>query len=184
MADLDLSDLDEIVAPTDEQLSMVSRLADQQLALERDIEQLEAELKEKKNTYVKVSQVDLPDAMAAINMSSFKLANGASIDIKKGVDASIKVNDKPMAYSWLREHGHGAIIKNEFKVPFGAGEDALAEKLDNFLQTLDHEYNSSVSIHTQTLRAWARAQLEEGNEIPEVIKVYEYSVAKVIPPKG
>jgi len=184
MADLDLSDLDKIVAPTDEQLATVSQLADQQLALERDIEQLEAELRAKKNTYIKVSQVDLPDAMAAINMSSFKLENGASIDIKKGVDASIKIDDKADAYNWLREHGHGAIIKNEFKIPFGAGEDELASEVGEYLSTIHKDFNASISIHAQTLRAWAKAQLEEGNEIPEVIKVYEYSVAKVIPPRG
>lgn len=186
MAELDLSDLDEIVAPSDEQLKMVSKLADQQLALELNIEQLEAELRKTKNMHVKISQVDLPDAMAAINMSSFKLKNGASIDIKKGVDASIKVNDKPSAYEWLREHGHGAIIKHEYKIPFGAGEDEMANRLEKFLEDVldEHQYNANTSIHTQTLRAWARAQLEEGNEIPEVIKVYEYSVAKVIPPQG
>lgn len=184
MADLDLSDLDEMVAPSDEQLQVVSSLADQQLALERNLEQLEEEVRRVKNLYVKVSQVDLPDAMAAINMSQFKLNNGASIDIKKGVDASIKVADKPTAFIWLREHGHGAIIKNEFKIPFGAGEDADAERLDALLKEQNFEFNSSISIHARTLQAWARAQLEEGNEIPEAIKVYEYSVAKVIPPRG
>lgn len=184
MPELDMSAVDDTLAPTDEQLTTVGRLADQQLALEVDIEQLEAELRAKKNLYVKVSQEDLPDAMSAMGLSAFRLKNGASIDIKKGVDASIRTADKPLAYNWLRDHGHGAIIKNEFKVPFGAGEDAQAKVLDDFLRQQDLEFNSAVSIHTMTLRAWAKAQLEEGNEIPETIKVYEYSVAKVIPPKG
>lgn len=184
MPDLDLSELETITAPTDEQLGTVSQLADQQLALELELEQLNAELTTKKNLYVKVSQVDLPDAMAAINMSQFRLANGASIDIKKGVDATIKVADKPIAYSWLRDNGHGAIIKNEFKIPFGAGEDAKAKTLETLLEVNEFEFNSSIGIHSRTLQAWARTQLEEGNPIPETIKVFEYSVAKVIPPRG
>lgn len=183
MPELDTSELEDL-APSDEQLDTVSKIADQQLALERDIEQLAEELRVKKNLYVKVSQEDLPDAMSAMGMSSFKLSNGASIDIKKGVDASIRVADKPLAYDWLRENGHGAIIKNEFKVPFGAGQDAQAEQLDKFLHQIDADFNAAISIHTQTLRAWARTQLEEGNPIPETIKVYEYSVAKVTPPRG
>ena len=183
MPELDTSELENL-APSDEQLDTVSRIADQQLALERDIEQLDAELRAKKNLYVKVSQEDLPDAMAAMGMSAFTLSNGAAIAIKKGVDASIRVADKPLAYDWLRQNGHGAIIKNEFKVPFGAGQDEQAEQLDKFLQQIDADFNASISIHTQTLRAWARTQLEEGNPIPEPIKVYEYSVAKETPPRG
>jgi hypothetical protein len=183
MPELDISELENL-APTDEQLTTVSRIADQQLALELDIEQLTSELRTKKNLHVKVSQEDLPDAMLAMGMSSFTLRNGAAIDIKKGVDASIRVDDKPQAYEWLRENGHGAIIKNEFKVPFGAGQDEQAEQLDKFLHQINADFNAAISIHTQTLRAWARTQLEEGNPIPETIKVYEYSVAKVTPPRG
>jgi len=183
MPELDTSELENL-APTDEQLNTVSRIADQQLALELDIEQLSAELRTKKNLHIQVSQENLPDAMSAMGLSSFTLKNGASINIKKGVDASIRIADKPQAYDWLRQNGHGAIIKNEFKVPFGAGQDEQAEKLDTFLHQIDADFNAAISIHTQTLRAWARTQLEEGNPIPETIKVYEYSVAKVTPPRG
>lgn len=180
MPELDLSQLD--LAPTDEQLRTVSRIADQQLALERDLEQLDAEYRAKKNLHVQVSQIDLPDAMSAMGLSSFKLENGASIEIKKGVDANITEANKPPAYSWLRNNGHGAIIKHEFKVPFGPGEDKKALDLSKHLEKIAHDFSSSTTIHAMTLRAWAKTQLEEGNEIPESITAYEYSVAKITTP--
>jgi len=182
MAELDTSALAELVAPTDDQLSAVSKLANQQLALERDIEQLSAELTQKKNLFVKVSQVDLPDAMTAINMQSFKLGDGTAIDIKKGVSATIKVADRPIAYSWLRAHHHGAIIKNTVNVPFGGGQDELAQEVKDFLDAKELEYDAKIAIHPGTLNAWAKAQLEAGNEIPEAINAFEYSVAKVTTP--
>jgi len=65
MAELDTSELDEVVAPTDEQLTTISKLAEKQLAAELLVEQRAAELTKAKEELNKINENLLPDAMQA-----------------------------------------------------------------------------------------------------------------------
>jgi hypothetical protein len=99
-------------------------------------------------------------------LSEFKLEDGSQVTIKPTYGASIKVEDRPQAYEWLRENGYDDIIKNTVTCAFGRGEDdnasaftALAEK-EGFIPTQKEE------IHTSTLRAFIKERVENGDEFP------------------
>ena len=55
-------------------------------------------------------------------------------NIKPQYGASIKVDNRPAAYEWLREHGHDDIIKNTISCQFGRGEDDLASSFKAFAE--------------------------------------------------
>ena len=51
---------------------------------------LEQNLKEEKQALLKLTDEDLPSAMAEMNLSSFRLANGSEVSVKNTYGAHIK----------------------------------------------------------------------------------------------
>ena len=147
-------------------LSTIAELAVAIRTSEDDIANLENLLKEKKRELLKLTDEDLPSMLQEIGLSEFKLEDGSQVTIKPTYGASIKVEDRPQAYEWLRENGYDDIIKNTVTCAFGRGEDdnasaftALAEK-EGFIPTQKEE------IHTSTLRAFIKERVENGDEFP------------------
>ena len=147
-------------------LSTIAELAVAIRTSEDDIANLENLLKDKKRELLKLTDEDLPSMLQEIGLSEFKLEDGSQVTIKPTYGASIKVEDRPQAYEWLRENGYDDIIKNTVTCAFGRGEDdnasafaALAEK-EGFIPSQKEE------IHTSTLRAFIKERVENGDEFP------------------
>ena len=147
-------------------LSTIAELAVAIRTSEDDIANLENLLKEKKRELLKLTDEDLPSMLQEIGLSEFKLEDGSQVTIKPTYGASIKVEDRPQAYEWLRENGYDDIIKNTVTCAFGRGEDdnasafaALAEK-EGFIPSQKEE------IHASTLRAFIKERVENGDEFP------------------
>ena len=86
--------------------------------LEDNLEKKEKELKELKRHIDLVSGEVIPTMMQEMNISTLKLADGSSVEVKPVYGASITVANKEAAYTWLRENGLGDLIKNEITVSF------------------------------------------------------------------
>ena len=147
-------------------LSTIAELAVAIRTSEDDIANLENLLKDKKRELLKLTDEDLPSMLQEIGLSEFKLEDGSQVTIKPTYGASIKVEDRPQAYEWLRENGYDDIIKNTVTCAFGRGEDdnasafaALAEK-EGFIPSQKEE------IHASTLRAFIKERVENGDEFP------------------
>ena len=147
-------------------LSTIAELAVDIRTSEDDIANLENLLKEKKRELLKLTDEDLPSMLQEIGLSEFKLEDGSQVTIKPTYGASIKVEERPQAYEWLRENGYDDIIKNTVTCAFGRGEDdnasaftALAEK-EGFIPSQKEE------IHSSTLRAFIKERVENGDEFP------------------
>ena len=179
MTDLDMSKLDEIVAPSDDQLKQVETLAKRQLAAERNVEQCAAELAEAKRALTQINENLLPEAMRACGLREFTLESGEKVMIKEAIRASISEANRPAAIQWLREHNHGAIIRTKIEASFMPGDPAVDE-VSNYLDAHSIEHATRNNVHPGTLSAWAREQLENGLEIPESISYYEQRISKVV----
>lgn len=151
---------------TNEELAQVTALAELQVKQENQVEYLEEELKAAKERLRKTSDNDLPNAMAEIGMSSFVLTNGHKITIKEEVYASIPKEEQERAFTWLRNHEFGALIKNQIIAEFGKGEDAEAHKAALMLAEHGWKPTQKESVHPMTLKAFIREQLSEGHEVP------------------
>ena len=97
-------------------------------SLEDELEEKEKELKELKRNIDLVSGEVIPTMMQEMNISTLKLADGSSVEVKPVYGASISVANKEAAYTWLRENGLGDLIKNEITVSFGRNEDNKAQQ--------------------------------------------------------
>jgi len=150
----------------DDQLVGIAGLAKRAKVLEKEIDELETVLKERKDSMRKLLEETIPAALQEMGMKSFKMGDGSSIEIKPFYGASIPEARRAEAYEWLREHGYDDIIKNTVSVRFGRGEDELCESLIGLLHERSYPAEQAEKIEPQTLKAWVREMTEQGNEFP------------------
>ena len=148
--------------------------------LEDDLEQKEKELKELKRHIDLVSGEVIPTMMQEMNISTLKLADGSSVEVKPVYGASITVANKEAAYTWLRENGLGDLIKNEITVSFGRNEDNKASDYANLAKGQGFEPVQKLKVEPMTLKALVRERLESGQEMPsDLFNVFAGNRTKV-----
>jgi hypothetical protein len=147
-------------------LTSVAALARQIRDKEETISRLEETLKEEKKTLLKLTDEEMPAMLAEIGISSFSLDDGSTVEVKQTYGASILVDNRPAAYEWLREHGYDDVIKNTVLCQFGRGEDDLASSFAAFAQQQGYVPQQKTEIHPQTLRAFIKERVEEGEAFP------------------
>lgn len=161
-------------------LSSVAELGKQALLLEKDIEDLEATLAERKEKLRNLTEERIPDALKEIGMTKFSMTDGSEIEVKPFYSASIPADRRGEAYEWLRAHGFDDIIKNTVSVQFGRGEDDAAGDLINVIRKQGLLPEQAEKIESQTLKAWVREMVEQGTEFPtELFGAYTGFKAKI-----
>ena len=146
-----------------------NKLSDQVVKLQRLEEDLlakEEELKELKRKVELVSGEVIPTMMQEMNISTLKLADGTSVEVKPVYGASIPIDKREGAYNWLRENGLGDIIKNEVTVAFGRNEDNKAIAYATLAQGQGYQPVQKLKVEPMTLKALVRERLEAGLEMP------------------
>jgi hypothetical protein len=157
----------------DSDLKKVGMLVRQQLVLEKRIADLEAELKMTTRELNEVSGELLPAALQEHGMTELKMHDGSVVTVATVISASISKERQPDAHEWLREHGHGDLIKNTVSLTFGRGEDDKADALLRELDAKGFDPEQKESVHAGTLKAFVKEQINEGREIPsELFGVY------------
>ena len=158
----------DVKTPTigDNSLKEMADLCAEQVVLEEEMKQLEEQLKAKATAARKLSQEIIPARMSELGLESLTLADGSSIKIKQLVHASIPVKYREEAFDWLREHGHGDIIKNQVSATFGKGEDTTASNFIDKIEELGYQPQQKVWVEPMTLKAFVREQIANGSELP------------------
>lgn len=163
-------------APTDGELLTISNLVKEQVSLEDQIEMLNEDLKEKGKRLRQLSEEHIPAALKAVGTSQFRTDDGLEVDVKEKMSASVSKKNKPLVVAWLREHGHGSLVKNLVSAVFGRDQDEDAIRALNILTDSGFEAQQEVDVNTTTLKAFVKEQLEAGEDIPlEMFGVYIYN---------
>ena len=148
--------------------------------LEDELVDKEKELKELKRKVELVSGEVIPTMMQEMNISTLKLADGSSVEVKPVYGASITVANKEAAYTWLRENGLGDLIKNEITVSFGRNEDNKASQYAVLAKGQGFEPVQKLKVEPMTLKALVRERLESGQEMPsDLFNVFAGNRTKV-----
>ena len=157
-------DQQEIIEKTD--ISTLSRyclmlqnLEDQMLNMEKDLKKLKEEAD-------KIGSEIIPNLLAEQGLSSLKLADGSSVDIRKSYNCTIKKDQVESAFEWLRNNGLCDLIKNEVAVQFGKGEDNKAEQLLGLAVREGYEPSQKQKVEPMTLKALYRVRIEAGLDMP------------------
>ena len=150
----------------DNSLKEMSDLCAEQAAIEDEIKQLEEQLKAKSKAARKLSQEIIPAKMQELGLESLTLKDGSAVKVKQLVQASIPVRYREDAFNWLRDNGHGDLIKNQVSATFGKGEDQSANEFIDNINSLGYEHTQKVWVEPMTLKAFVREQINEGTELP------------------
>ena len=153
-------------------LKTVAELARKIRDEEEYIASLESDLKSAKKGLQKLTDEDLPTMLQEIGLSSMKLDDGSEVIVKPTYGASITkgeygtVDNRPAAYEWLREKGYDDIIKNTVACQFGRGEDDKASSFKAVAESEGYYAEQKTEIHPQTLRAFVKERVENGDDFP------------------
>lgn len=150
----------------DDEIGSVAALAKRAKELEKEIEDLEAVLKERSEQFRNLTEKTIPEALSTIGVKSFRMADGSSIEIKEFYGASITEARRAEAYEWLRKNGFDDIIKNTVSVRFGRGEDELCARLIQTLRERGYPLEQSEKVEPMTLKAWVKEQIQRGTAFP------------------
>ena len=168
-----------------EDFSTLTGFAEAIIKQDAFVKELEEKLKEEKKKLVKMTDEDLPALMTEANSMEFTLLDGSKVTIKPQYGASIKVDNRPAAYEWLREHGHDDIIKNTISCQFGRGEDDLASSFKAFAEKEGYVPTQTEKIEPMSLRGFVKERVENGDEFPmELFGAYVGQRAVITKAKG
>ena len=168
-----------------EDLSTLTGFAEAIIKQDAFVKELEEKLKEEKKRLLKMTDEDLPALMTEANSMEFTLLDGSKVTIKPQYGASIKVDNRPAAFEWLREHGHDDIIKNTVSCQFGRGEDDLASSFKAFAEKEGYVPSQTEKIEPMSLRAFVKERVENGDEFPmELFGAYVGQRAVITKAKG
>lgn len=162
-------------------MERLSGLAKAQLEAEAAIERAELNLKTAKETLRVLSEETIPSVMETLDLKTFTTRDGLKIAVSEVTHAAITKANEAAAFQWLREHGHGRLIKNKVEL-LPADEELLNLRMllsPSADRPLGWEFSERPSIHFQTLCKFVREAKMEGIGLPPSISIYDVQVSKV-----
>ena len=182
---MDEFDLGEAQASPVQASSTLRDAVAEAISLEDTIEVMEENLKVAKKALYVLKTTRIPDIMTEIQPGLEELKiDGFKVSIKDFVSGSIPKDEmkRTAAFGWLKNHGADSLIKTEVSVAFGRFEHNRALAL---LADLNEQGMAAVlenTVHPQTLQAFARERIRNGEIIdPEVLGLYTGRVAQIKP---
>ena len=148
--------------------------------MEDQVKLQEEALKSSKRELEIVSGEIIPTLLSEMGLSSLKLADGSSVDVKPFYSATITVQNREKAFNWLRINGLGDIIKNEISVSFGRNEDNKAAEYADLAKGQGFQPTQKLKVEPMTLKALVRERVEAGKEMPtDIFNVFVGNRTKI-----
>ena len=165
---VDVSEVSDVSEACNNYLDCESRI----LETEHKLKELKAELEQHNNTVVTL--------MESRGVQEIKLTNGDAVSYKPFYSASITKANQEKAFQWLRDNGHGDLIKNAVSVNFGKGEDEKAVELIGNLEGQGMYPDQKMKVEPSTLRAFVSSEIEAGRDVPiDTFSIYMGNKVKI-----
>ena len=172
-------DQTEVLDKTSNINKLANKIKEMQ-AIQKDIEQNEKYLKQRKQDLEQVSGETIPTMLTEMGLSYLKLTDGSSVEVKTNYSATITQANKEAAFNWLRENGLGDIIKNELIVSFGRNEDNKAASYAELAKGQGYQPTQKLKVEPMTLKALVRERIEKGVEMPaDIFNVFVGNRTKI-----
>lgn len=112
---------------------------------------------------------DLPTLFDSAGVDNVTLADGTKVKVDTQYHPNVLVADKPKLFAWLRKNGNGSLIKTDYSIRFGKGEEAQAAKFEKLLGKERVTYTRKEDVHAQTLKAFVREAMEKKVKLPSYV---------------
>lgn len=151
------------------------------LETQKQINTVEEQLKKLKETETTLSEQTIPNLMQQAGVSLLKLIDGSSVEVKPFYSARIPASKTEEAFSWLRENGHGDLIKNQVTMEFGMKQDNEAKSIVEELKQKGLPVQQKQTVHPSSLRGFVREQIQDlGKDVPaELFGTYVANKTKI-----
>lgn len=147
-------------------MSLLSRLAAEQAAHEREVAALEEDLKLAKAILAQVAKKDIPELMDSLQLETFTTRDGLKIEIKEQLRYSVPQESRDTALDWLEENDLGGSLKRHVAVEFGVDDVASAQRAATLLKQEGWDVLHERRIEPATLGKILRESLAEGIPVP------------------
>ena len=144
----------------------LSELCTRLLELQKQITKCEDNIKNLRNEERLLSENEIPNLMQQSGISSLKLTDGSSVEVKPFYAAKIPTSKTDEAFDWLSSNGYGDLIKNQVSLTFGKSEDNVANSSVEDLKGRGHNVSQKKKVEPMTLKAFVREQIQSGQNIP------------------
>ena len=137
------------------------------LETQKKIEATEEELKKLKDVETTLSEQTIPNLMQKAGVELIKLEGGVSVEVKPFYSARIPASKSEEAFQWLRDNGHGDLIKNQVSLEFGMKQDNEAKSIIEELKSKGLPVKQKTTVHPSSLRGFVREQIQDlGKDVP------------------
>ena len=137
------------------------------LETQKKIEATEEELRKLKDVETTLSEQTIPNLMQQAGVELIKLEGGISVEVKPFYSARIPASKSEEAFQWLRDNGHGDLIKNQVSLEFGMKQDNEAKSIIEELKAKGLPVKQKTTVHPSSLRGFVREQIQDlGKDVP------------------
>lgn len=143
-------------------ISSIAKLANEYVELLNKIERFKEELGLMENAARVLSEIDIPNAMDDVGITSFTLPSGAKISVKEIVKANIPAKRIHEAVEWLEQNGGGDLIKTSITANLSRDDHSLAVAVIDAIKNCGVDAEKKDFVHWQTLTAWCRERIDAG----------------------
>lgn len=160
----------------------IAKYCNKLLETQKQILKTEEELTKLKEVEDTLSEQTIPNLMHKIGLELLKLKDGSSVEVKPKYKARIPESRSEEAFSWLRENGHGDMIKNQVTMEFGMKQDNEAKSIVDELKNKGLPVQQKQFVHPSSLRGFVREQIQDhGKDVPaDLFGVYIANKTKII----
>ena len=151
------------------------------LETQKKIEATEEELKKLKDVETTLSEQTIPNLMQQAGVELIKLEGRISVEVKPFYSARIPASKSEEAFQWLRDNGHGDLIKNQVSLEFGMKQDNEAKSIVEELKSKGLPVKQKTTVHPSSLRGFVREQIQDlGKDVPaELFGTYVANKTKI-----
>ena len=151
------------------------------LETQKKIAATEEELKKLKDVETTLSEQTIPNLMQQAGVELIKLEGGISVEVKPFYSARIPASKSEEAFQWLRDNGHGDLIKNQVSLEFGMKQDNEAKSIVEELKSKGLPVKQKTTVHPSSLRGFVREQIQDlGKDVPaELFGTYVANKTKI-----
>jgi|TARA_B100000085_G_scaffold285665_1_gene322954 hypothetical protein len=147
-------------------VSSITEKCNELKTLQDSIEEKEEEISKLKQKAKSYEERIIPDMMQEAGVQKLELSDGTKVEVKPFYAAKIPESRNDEAFDWLRNNGHGDMIKNVLTANIDKGQDNQVSVLIDLCEKLDFSYTQKQKVEPMTLKAFVKEQVEKGKEVP------------------
>lgn len=147
-------------------VSSITEKCNELKTLQDSIEEKEEQISKLKQKAKSYEERIIPDMMQEAGVQKLELSDGTKVEVKPFYAAKIPESRNDEAFDWLRNNGHGDMIKNVLTANIDKGQDNQVSVLIDLCEKLDFSYTQKQKVEPMTLKAFVKEQVEKGKEVP------------------